>query len=103
MHAFILEHGGEVSDKPSAESLGTVTQGPLMLPGYLRKNGVPYSASAVLNEYFNFVTGGQGEPYFVVTAMVDDPTYLNLPFIRTYNFKKQPDASGWEPTPCLPR
>ena len=74
-----------------------------MLPGYLRKNGVPYSANAVLNEYFNFVTGGQGEPYFVVTAMVDDPAYLNLPFIRTYNFKKQPDASGWEPTPCLPR
>jgi hypothetical protein len=74
-----------------------------MLPGYLRKNGVPYSANAVLNEYFNFVTGGQGGPYFVVTAMVDDPAYLNLPFIRTYNFKKQPDASGWEPIPCLPR
>src|ERR1700693_3930427 len=68
-----------------------------MLPGYLRKNGVPYSANAVLNEYFNFVTGGQGEPYFVVTAMVDDPTYLNQQFVRTYNFKKQPDASGWEP------
>jgi hypothetical protein len=74
-----------------------------MLPGYLRKNGVPYSANAVLNEYFNFVTGGQGEPYFVVTAMVDDPTYLNQQFIRTYNFKKQPGAFGWEPTPCLPR
>jgi hypothetical protein len=39
----------------------------------------------------------------VVTAMVDDPTYLNQQFIRTYNFKKQPEASGWEPTPCLPR
>jgi len=34
--------------------------------------------------------------------MVDDPAYLNLPFIRTYNFKKQPDVSGWEPTLCLP-
>jgi hypothetical protein len=43
------------------------------------------------------------EPYFVVTATVDNPTYLNQQFIRTYNFKKQPDASGWEPTPCLPR
>ena len=39
----------------------------------------------------------------LVAAMVDDPTYLNQQFIRTYNFKKQPDASGWEPTPCLPR
>jgi len=29
--------------------------------------------------------------------------YLTGPFIRTYNFKKQQDASGWEPTPCLTR
>ena len=43
------------------------------------------------------------EPCFVVTAMVDDPVYLNQPFVRTYNFKKQPDASGWDPTACLPR
>ena len=35
--------------------------------------------------------------------MVDDPMYLNGPFIRTYNFKKQQDASGWDPTPCLPK
>jgi hypothetical protein len=74
-----------------------------MLPGYLRKNGVPYSGNAVLNEYINIVTGAQGEPYLVDTAMVDDPMYLNQPFIRTYNFKKQPDASGWQPTACLPR
>jgi len=39
------------------------------------------------------------EPYFVVTAMVDDPAYLNLPFIRTYNFTNQPGACGWEPGP----
>ena len=74
-----------------------------LTPGYLRKNGVPYSNKAVLNEYFNLLAGQQGEPYFVVTAMVDDATYLNQPFIRTYTFKKQADASGWEPTACLPR
>ena len=28
-----------------------------MHPGYLRKNGVPYSGEAVLNEYFNRLTG----------------------------------------------
>ena len=60
-----------------------------LLPGYIRKNGVPHSDHAVLNEYFNLVTGQQGDSYFVVTAMVDDPMYLNGPFIRTYNFKKQ--------------
>lgn len=74
-----------------------------MLPGYIRKNGVPYSGNGVLTEYFNRVVGANGEIYFAVTAMLEDPTYLNQPFVRTYQFKQQPDAKGWEPTPCLPR
>jgi hypothetical protein len=74
-----------------------------LLPGYLRKNGVPYSKSAVLNEYFNLLGGQNGDAYFVVTAMLEDQVYLTQPFIRTYAFKKQPDASGWDPTACLPR
>ena len=32
--------------------------------------------------------------------MVDDPVYLTGPFIRTYNFKKESDGKGWDPTPC---
>lgn len=68
-------------------------------PGYLRKNGVPYSGNAVLTEYVNRMTD-EGQEYLSVTAMLDDPTYLTGPFIRTYAFKKQPDAAGWEPTPC---
>jgi hypothetical protein len=71
-----------------------------MLPGYLRKNGVPYSGNAVLTEYFNRLTGQQNDSYIAMTATVDDPAYLTGPFIRTYNFKKLPDATGWEPTPC---
>jgi hypothetical protein len=71
-----------------------------MRPGYIRKNGVPYSANAVLTEYMNIVTGQQGDVYLSVTASVEDPTYLNQPFVRTYTFKKVSGASGWEPTPC---
>lgn len=74
-----------------------------MKSGYLRKNGVPYSEKAVQTEYFNRIAGAQGEIYFAVTAMVDDPVYLNQPFVRTYQFKQQPDNNGWDPTPCLPR
>lgn len=74
-----------------------------MLPGYIRKNGVPYSGNAVLTEFVNRVTGAENDSYIVVTAMVDDPTYLNQPFVRSYQFKKQPDAAGWSPTPCWPR
>jgi hypothetical protein len=70
-----------------------------MLPGYLRKNGVPYSGNAILTEYFNRLTGTD-QAYLTVTAMLEDPAYLNQPFVRTYQFKLLPDASGWDPTPC---
>ena len=74
-----------------------------MLPGYIRKNGVPYSGNAVLTEYVNRITGAENDAYLVVTAMVDDPAYLNQPFVRSYQFKKQPDSAGWSPTPCWTR
>jgi hypothetical protein len=71
-----------------------------MLPGYIRFNGVPYSGNAVLTEYFDIITGMNGEPYLIVLAEVSDPTYLNGLFVRSYQFKKLPDATGWDPTPC---
>ncbi len=74
-----------------------------MKPGYIRKNGVPYSDKAVLTEYFAVLPGQQNDTYLTVTAMVDDPTYLTGQFIRTYTFKKAADATGWEPTPCWPK
>jgi hypothetical protein len=74
-----------------------------LLPGYIRKNGVPHSEHAILTEYINRLTGQQGDVYLSLTAMVEDPTYLTQPFVRTYTFKKLPDASGWDPTPCWTR
>ena len=38
-----------------------------------------------------------------VTTMVDDPQYLALPYVKTYQYKKQADAAGWAPTPCVAR
>src|SRR5262245_867722 len=69
-------------------------------PGYLRKNGVPYSANAILTEYFDRVTEPNGDSYIVITSTVEDPTYLNQPFMLSTPFKKQADAAGWNPTPC---
>jgi len=74
-----------------------------MRPGYIRKNGVPYSENAVLTEYMNVLIGQRGDYYLSVTAMVEDAAYLNQPFVRTYNFKKLADNTGWEPTPCWPK
>jgi len=72
-------------------------------PGYLRKNGVPYSEKAVLTEYYTVLPGQQNDSYIALTAMLDDPTYLTGQFIRTYTFKKAPDQTGWDPTPCWPK
>jgi hypothetical protein len=69
-------------------------------PGYLRKNGVPYSANAVLTEYFDRVNEPSGDSYLIVTITVEDPTYLARPYLSTAQFKKQPDTTSWTPTPC---
>jgi hypothetical protein len=74
-----------------------------LMPGYIRKNGVPYSEHAVLTEYVNRLGGAQNDDYLIVTAEVNDPTYLTQPFVRSYQFKKLTDSSGWEPMQCLPR
>ena len=72
-----------------------------MRPGYLRKNGVPYSGNAVLTEYYNRFDRN-GVSYLIVTSILDDPTYLNLPFNTSEEFKREPDASKWNPAPCRP-
>lgn len=68
-------------------------------PGYLRKNGVPYSGNAVLTEYFDHFEL-DGQPYIVVTGVVEDPQYLNSRFITTEQFKLEPNGAKWNPTPC---
>ena len=69
-------------------------------PGYLRKNGVPFSANTVLQEYFDGFTEPNGDKYLVVTSIVTDPQYLTQPFITSSHFKKEADGSKWNPTPC---
>ena len=102
--------GGPVQDKEgrlvvdkaqqkAADYLRVVTT--RMRPGYLQKNGGPYSANAVIEEYFDtFSDPYTKNTWLVVTTMVTDPQYLIEPLIMHAHFKKLPDASGWDPTPC---
>lgn len=71
-----------------------------MLPGYLRENGVPYSANAVLTEDYDLTEVSDEETYMVDTTSVRDTTYLEYPLLLSAIFKKQSDATGWAPTPC---
>jgi hypothetical protein len=72
-------------------------------PGYLRRNGVPYSARTTLREFYDLFTEKNGDVWFTVTAIVEDPEYLTEPFVTSSNFKKQADATGWNPRPCTAR
>ena len=90
--------GGRGAAPPQGGSLKAVTSH--MRPGYLRKNGVPYSGDAVVTEYFDRTLEPDGLSYLIVTTIVDDSQYLQQPFITSTHFKKQPDATGWNPTPC---
>jgi hypothetical protein len=75
-----------------------------MRAGLLRRNGVPYSERAVLTEYFLRVVAPNKDEWLVVTSIVDDPEYLNEPFVTSTHFKKEPDNSKFTPTPCtVPR
>jgi len=72
-----------------------------MRPGYYRRNGVPYGANATLTEWFTTITEPDGNTYLLVTNILEDAQYLNAPYVRTVQFKKQTDTSGWNPTPCV--
>jgi hypothetical protein len=69
-------------------------------PGYYWKNGMPYSANAVVTEYFRTMELPDSSEWILFTQIVEDPEYLTQPFIVNYQFKKLPDESKWSPTPC---
>lgn len=68
--------------------------------GYLRKNGVPYSESATVTEHFDVAPLPDGGKLLLITTVVEDPVYLTGPYIVSPHFKKEPDGSKWDPTPC---
>jgi hypothetical protein len=87
--------------KATGGSLKVVTT--RMRPGYLQKNGVPYSASAVITENFHRVTEPTGDSWMIVTTLVEDPQYLTARFIRSTHFKMQAGSAGWSPSACEAR
>jgi len=69
--------------------------------GYLRKNGVPYSETATITEYFDKVgPEPNGDVVLLVRTVVEDPKYLQVPFITSTHFKLEKDGAKWNPSPC---
>ncbi len=86
------------SEGPPGGNLKVITT--RMTPGYLRPNGAPYSEDAILTEYYDTFTAPNGDDWFVVTTMVDDPLYLMQPYVTTSHFRREQDDAKWNPTPC---
>jgi hypothetical protein len=83
---------------PAGGKLKVVTTN--LAAGFLRKNGVPYSANTTVTEYYNLLAEPAGTRWFVVTTVVHDPENLAVDFITSTNFRQEPDNSKWRPRPC---
>ena len=68
--------------------------------GWLRRNGVPYSENAVVTEYFDRHSEGDAGEWLTITTTVDDPRYLNVPFVTSSSFRREADGSKFKPVPC---
>jgi hypothetical protein len=87
--------------RPTGGSLQVVTRN--LRAGYLRKNGVPYSENAVLTEHWDLYKRPNGEEWLTITTQVEDPQYLRNVRLTAPMFKKEPNGSKWDPTPCSAR
>ncbi len=118
----LLHFGGTAAGNPSLQGYSVATWEPMLggppphkagslkvvttrlRAGYLRKNGVPVSANATVTEYIDLLNDPNApEQWLMVKTIVDDPTYLMQPFITSTHFKKQADATGWNPSACSAR
>jgi hypothetical protein len=100
--ASVMGPAGLFAPGPSGGgSLKVVTT--RMKAGYLRRNGVPYSGDATITEYFDRFDIPNADSLLVVATEIADPTYLLQPFWTSTHFKRQNDASGWNPMPCSAR
>src|ERR671927_295446 len=78
-----------------ARTLKVVTTN--LKPGYVRKNGAPYSAKTVVTEYWELHTLPNKDEWLTITTKVEDPVYFTRPYLTSSDFKKLPTAAGWNP------
>jgi len=71
--------------------------------GYIRKNGVPYSANATITEYYHRMTAPNGDIWLTVVSELKDPENLREPFVQSTHFKKLAANATFKPEPCSAR
>lgn len=71
--------------------------------GYLRKNGVPYSANTTMTEYVHRMAAPNGDTWLTIVTETKDPENLREAFVQSTHFKKLPDGAPFKPEPCSAR
>jgi hypothetical protein len=95
----VLRNGRAIgAAPPQGGALRVVTTN--MTEGWLRKNGVVYSESASLLEYWDRIAFPNGDVWLIVTSVLSDPRYLVNDYTTSMHFKREADGSKWRPTPC---
>jgi hypothetical protein len=93
--------GGRQGPPPAARGGDLKVETTNVKTGYYRKNGPPYSENAWMTEYFDRHREPNGDEWLTVTTIVHDPQYLQTDFITSTHFKREADASKWNPKPCV--
>lgn len=73
-----------------------------MLPGLLRKNGIPYGADTQMREFWDLRTLDT-QKWISISVRVTDPQYLRAPYVYDSIFQQEPDGSKWAPSVCTLR
>jgi hypothetical protein len=71
--------------------------------GYLRKNGIPYSANTRVSEYYDFHKEPDNTEWITITTVVEDQQFLSTNWVTSTDFRRQPDGTKWNPTACTAR
>jgi hypothetical protein len=72
-------------------------------PQYARKNGLPVSGNATLNEYLHVLQAPGGDIWLSWIGELDEPLYYLEPYHYSFQFKKVQANSPWTPEPCSAR
>ncbi len=57
-------------------------------------------SDALLTEYFDRLVLPNGEEWLLLATIIDDPEMLTERFVVSSQFKREPDISNWNPSPC---
>lgn len=89
---------GPGGPRPEGGSLKVVTTD--LQAGWLRRNGAPYSENTRVTEYYDRFSSPDGSEWFVVTTLVEDPQYLQQPYVTSSHFRREQNSASWNPSPC---